>query len=95
MSAPMSQLPPGDGWQSIASAPTTGVPVWVEVWNGKRVVRAHHACDRSGEEQPSFGPAWFYEPIRGSAYFEEVTPAPTHWRAFAPPLASSPRGAQP
>lgn len=71
---------PGDGWQTIDTAPTTGEPRWVDVWNGHVIQRAHFACDMSGEYQPAFK-GWFY--ASGNS-FAEVSPAPTHWRASTP-----------
>lgn len=73
-------LPPGDDWQPIATAPKNAVEV--EVWNGRETKVAHHAEDRSGEEQPPFGPAWFYAVTSGGrvAYYNELFPQPTHWR---------------
>lgn len=74
LSAP-KPLPPGDGWQPISTAAEKAV--WVEVWNGKQVIRAHFACDLSGDEQPPFR-GWFRE--NGDSGFIEISPRPTHWR---------------
>jgi hypothetical protein len=72
---------PGDGWEPINTAPMRGRVLWVDVWNGERVTRAHYACG-GGEEQPPFGPAWF-ESIpcgAGRSFFGVLHPQPTHWR---------------
>lgn len=77
----MNAQPPGDGWQTIASAPKDGYPVpWVEGWNGEKVQRIHWAYG-GGEDQPHFGPAWFYavESEPHASYYE-MHPQPTHWR---------------
>lgn len=77
---PASAPPPGDGWQPIDTAKTTGPVEWVDVWNGVAIVRAHFACDDSGEYQPAFR-GWFFD--AGSTFYA-VTPPPTHWRAATP-----------
>lgn len=66
-------------WRSMDTAPTKGPVVWVEVKLGDgRVVRAHYACDMSGEEQPPFR-GWFESVGEGSSrWFSGVDPVA--WR---------------
>jgi hypothetical protein len=82
---PAPPRPDGDGWRTMRSAPTDGPAVWVEVWTGHEIVRAHYAHG-GGEDQPRFGPAWFRD-VTGSEgqhlYFAEVHPQPTYWRPLA------------
>jgi hypothetical protein len=73
-------------WREIATAPKDGTEVLV------RVIRANcpgslvaHYTHGGGEEQPPFGPAWFFYDGSG---FRELAHAPTKWLPLPPPPVS-------
>lgn len=67
-----------DEWQPIETAPRNATEIIVAVPNRARcrgVLIAHYAHG-GGEEQPRFGPDWFF----WTGYsFMHLTPPPTHW----------------
>lgn len=74
---------PGEGWQPIDSAPTTGPVVDVELWNGRDVRVGHYAHGDGDGLMPPFGPAWFYGVGNPVSYFQQISPPPSHWRPVA------------
>lgn len=75
-------------WQPIETAPKTGIPkdilLFVPAESGTgRVVVAHWAHG-GGEEQPRFGPAWFFWMGYG---FDELRNPPSLWMPIPDPRA--------
>lgn len=74
-------------WRPIETAPKTGpckdILLFVPGLHGTEGVVVGHWAHGGGEEQPLFGPAWFF--WRGHG-FAELFKRPTHWM----PLPSSP-----
>lgn len=66
-----------EGFRPIGEAPRVAIEVelWHEEWSG---IRVGHFAHGGGEEQPPFGPAYFYR--AGRDYFREFYPQPTHFR---------------
>ncbi len=67
------------GWRSMESAPknATWVALLTEDKRGKRTYYIAHFAEGGGEDQPSFGPGWFYG-SGGSGYYE-VYGEPIAW----------------
>jgi hypothetical protein len=70
-------------WQPIETAPKDGTEILT--WGGKfpmqRFYIAHYA-EGGGEDQPRFGPGWFY--LSSHHFYSECHP--THWMLPKPPL---------
>lgn len=64
-------------WKPIATAPRNATHVLLVVEHrGARGIWVAHWADGGGEDQPMFGPAWFY----GTGYdFCEIPGKATHW----------------
>lgn len=75
-------------WMPIETAPKSGVPktiiLWVPTLHGTGGPVLAHWAFGGGEDQPRFGPAWFFWYGYG---FRELPEKPTHWQ----PLPESPK----
>jgi hypothetical protein len=71
------------GWQPIATAPRNATDILAAVPNraGCKGVLIVHFAEGGGEDQPRFGPGWFYWTGYG---FAELSPPPTHWMPLPP-----------
>lgn len=61
----MVEIPPGDDWKPILTAPRNATHLRVMMYDGTIHEDAHWACDLSGEEQPPFR-GWFV-PVKDGA----------------------------
>lgn len=71
-------------WQPIETAPKDSKTVLLATkdrYGNKHIVTAHWAHG-GGEDQPRFGPAWFYWCGEG---FAELRRKPTHWMPLPEP----------
>ena len=85
------------GWQPMETAPKNASRVLLRYpakgWNKPQVIVAHWAHG-GGDEQPPFGPAWFYAVLgtKGEILmFAEAPPSPDAWM----PLHDSPLAEEP
>lgn len=65
-------------WQPIETAPRNATDIIAHVPNraGCKGVLIVHFAQGGGEDQPRFGPGWFYWTGSG---FQELSPPPTLW----------------
>ena len=75
----------GREWQPIKTAPRDGMPetilLWVPTLHGTGGPVLAHWAHGGGDDQPRFGPAWFFWT---GFHFQELREKPTHWMPLPP-----------